>query len=113
VDVKHLYKAEEGSASERSAVGAAACHGARAAYLEEYYKTHTLQENLKFSLDYGEVKMGESVVIQLVAENTTSEPRTVKVVMTGSSCTYMGRVLGELKKMQHTLFVPGNFSQLR
>lgn len=45
VDVKHLYKAEEGSASERSSVSNAACQGARGAYLEEYYKNNTLQVN--------------------------------------------------------------------
>ena len=107
VDIKNLYKAEEGSASERKAVGAAAGHGARAAYLEEYYAKNTLNEDLKFSLKLGEVKLGESVVIQLQAQNTCSDIRTVKVTMTAISCTYMGRVLGELKRMQHTLFAPG------
>ena len=109
VDIKHLYKAEEGSANERDAVGAAACQGARGAYLEDYYKNNTLSEEMRFSLSVGEVKLGESVVVQLEAKNTSSEPKTVKVVMTCCSCTYMGRVLGELKRMQHTLFVPGYF----
>jgi len=112
VDVKNLYKADEGSAKERSAVGKAACSGARAEYLEAYYKSKKPEDDLKFKITHGEINMGESVVINLEAKNTADEPRTVKVVMTGTGCTYMGKVLQEVKKMEHTLFVPEK-SQVR
>ena len=106
VDVKGNYKFEEGSAGERDAVGAAACMGARAEYLEEYYKKNEIEEDMKFKLSHGDIKMGESVVVNLEAQNKSNDVRSIKVVMTGTSITYMGKPLGQVKRMEHMLFAP-------
>ena len=105
--VQHLYKAEEGSAKERELADKAACQGARAYYLEQYYKNERHEQDIEFKLVPQSLKLGESIVLELKAQNFTRKEQSVRVSMTAVACTYMGTQGDSIKRLQNNIFIAG------
>lgn len=104
VDVKGEYKAEEGTAEERSAVSGAALKGARSELLEQYYNDKLDDDDVEFDVEHNEIKLGDSAHITLLAKNVSDNTHSINVTITAAACVYTGTTKNVIKVMENVMF---------